>query len=80
MSYKSHMHGGGESYSGVVPAKQPNEGRGGPKEAVEGRPLTEENRGQSNSYRTQSRESETSGLDRVRQAYSNVRFNAKHPR
>ena len=30
MSYKSHMHGGGESYSGIVPAKQPNEGEGGP--------------------------------------------------
>jgi len=24
MSHKSSMHGGGESYSGVVPAKQPN--------------------------------------------------------
>jgi len=26
MSDKPTMHGGGESYSGVVPAKQPNKG------------------------------------------------------
>jgi hypothetical protein len=79
MRSQSHRHGGGESYSGVIPAKQPNEGRGGPKEVVEGRPLTEENMGQSNSChsvtrrqtahctnpggRTQSREREPSGLD-----------------
>ena len=79
MSYKTHMYGGGESYSGVVPAKQPNAGRGGPKEAVEERPLTKENRGQPNSYRTQSRGSEPSGLDRVRQAAKKdkgIRFTA----
>ena len=68
MSDKTHMHGGGESYSGIVPAKQPNEGGGGPKEAVEGRPLTKENTEQPNPYRTQSRESGPSGLDRVREA------------
>ena len=68
MSYKTHMHGGGESYSGIVPAKQSNEGRGGPKEIVEGRPLTKENMEEPNPYRTQSRESGPSGLDRVRQA------------
>jgi RNA-directed DNA polymerase len=69
------MNGGGESYSGVVPAKQPKEGLGRPKEGlgrpkevVEERPLTKENMGQSDSCQTQSRESETSGLDRVRQA------------
>ena len=28
MSYKTQMHDGGESYSGVVPAKQPNESLG----------------------------------------------------
>ena len=39
MSYKTHMHGDGESYSGVVPKKQPNASQGGPKEVVEGRPL-----------------------------------------
>ena len=43
MSDKSHMHGGGESYSGVVPAKQPNKSGQPPAEVVEGRPLTKEN-------------------------------------
>jgi hypothetical protein len=37
MSDKTLMHGGGESYSGIVPAKRSNAGRGGPKEIVEGR-------------------------------------------
>jgi group II intron reverse transcriptase/maturase len=68
MSYKTQMNGGGESYSGVVPAKQPNEGQGGRKEVVEGRPLTKENMEEPNSCRTPNRESEPSGLDRVRQA------------
>ena len=68
MSDKSHVNGGGESNSGVVAAKQPNESLGRPQEAVEPRPLTKENRGQPNSGRTQSREGEPSGLDRVRQA------------
>ena len=79
MSYKAQMNGGGESYSGIVPAKRSNEGRGGPKEIVEGRPLTKENTEEPNSYRTQSRESEPSGLDRVRQAArqdKEVRFTA----
>lgn len=62
------MNGGGESYSGTVPTKQPNEGRGGPKEVVEERPLTEENKEEPNLCRTQSRESEPNGLDRVREA------------
>ena len=68
MSDKSHMHGGGESYSGIVPAKQSNEGQGGPEEIVEGRPLTKENTEEPNPYRTPSRESGPSGLDRVREA------------
>ena len=68
MSYKTQMHDGGESYSGVVPAKQPNESLGRPQEAVEGRPLTKENTEEPNSRRTQSRVSEPNGLDRVRQA------------
>ena len=67
-SDKTQMNGSGESYSGVVPAKQPNGGRGGPQEAVEGRALTKENMGEPNSCRTPSRESEPNGLDRVRQA------------
>jgi len=68
MSYKTQMNGGGESHSGIVPAKQPNEGRGGPKEVVEGRPLTKENTEEPNSCRTPRRGSELSGLDRVREA------------
>ena len=68
MSYTTRMHEGGESSGGVVPAKQPNEGRGGPKEAAEGRPPAKENAVEPNSCRTQSRESEPRGLDRVREA------------
>ncbi len=68
MSNKAQMNGGGESNSGIVSAKQPNEGTGGPKEVVERRPLTKENMGEPNLRRTQSRESEPNGLDRVRQA------------
>ncbi len=72
MSYKSWMNGGEESYSGIVAAKQRNEGPGRPQEAVEERPLTKENTGKPNSYRTPSRVSETSGLDRVRQIASGL--------
>ena len=68
MSYKAQMNGSGESYSGIVPTKQPNEGQGGPQEVVEGRPLTKENMEEPNSCRTQSRESEPRGMDRVREA------------
>src|ERR1039457_6275540 len=68
MSYKAHMHGGGESYSGVVPAKQPNKSGRPPAEVVEERPLSKENMDQLNLYRTQSRESGPNGLDRVREA------------
>jgi hypothetical protein len=62
------MDGGRESYNGIVPVKRSNEGRGGPKEIAEGRPLTEENAEEHNPCRTQSREGGPSGLDRVRQA------------
>ena len=68
MSYKTHANGDRESHSGIVPTKRSNEGRGGPKEIVEGRPLTKENAEEPNPYRMQSRESGPSGLDRVRQA------------
>jgi len=68
MSSKSHMHGERESHSGIVPTKRSNAGRGGPKEIVEGRPLTKENAEEPNPCRTPSRESGPSGLDRVRQA------------
>lgn len=79
MSDKSLMHDSGESYSGVVPAKQPNKSGRPPAEAVEERPLTKENTQQSNPRRTPSRESGPSGLERVREAARNVRFDAKHP-
>ena len=68
MSHKAHMHGGRESHSGIVPTKRSNEGRGGPKEIVEGRPLTKENAEEPNPNRTPSRANGPSGLDRVREA------------
>ena len=68
MSDKAHWSDGRESYSGIVPMKRSNEGRGGPKEIAEGRPLTEENAEEHNPHRTQGRDSGPSGLDRVRQA------------
>jgi hypothetical protein len=57
------MNGGGESSSGIVPRKQPNEDLGRSKEAVEGRPLAKKNTDEPNLCRTQSRESETNGPD-----------------
>ena len=76
MSYKTHMNDRRESYGGnalitlapVLPMKRSNESQGGPKEIVEGRPPAKENAEEFNPYRTQSRESGSSGLDRVRQA------------
>src|ERR1700676_777957 len=68
MSYKTSMHGSGESYSGIVPTKQPNKSGQPPAEAVEGRPLTKENTPEPNSHRTPCRESGPSGLERVREA------------
>ena len=67
-SYTAQMNGNGESYSGIIPARQPNESQGGQKEVVEERPLTKENMEEPNLCRTQSRESEPNGLDRVREA------------
>jgi RNA-directed DNA polymerase len=67
MSGKSLMHDSGESYSGVVPTKQPNKSGKPPAEAVEGRPLTKENTRRPNPYRTPSRECGRSGLQRVRE-------------
>jgi hypothetical protein len=68
MSSKTHMYGDGESHSGIVPTKRSNESRGGLKEIVEGRPLTEENAAEPNPHRTPGRASGPSGLDRVREA------------
>jgi hypothetical protein len=66
MSHKSSMDGSGESYSGAVPAKQPNKGEPPPAEAVEGRPLTQENTRQPDPRRTPSREDGPSGIRRAR--------------
>src|SRR5205807_7465960 len=79
MSGKSLMHGDGESYSGVVPTKQPNKGGRPSAEVVEERPLVKENTDQSNQCRTQRRESGTNGLERVREVAKKngeVRFTA----
>ena len=65
MSHKSSMHEGGESYSGTVLTKQPNQSGIPPAEVVEGRPLTKENTPEPNSHRTPCR---GSGLERVREA------------
>ena len=86
MSGKSLMHGQGESYHGVVPTKQPNKGGEPPAEVVEGRPWTKENTPQTNLLRTPSRESGTTGLERVRRGAPkagrtsppDVRFDANH--
>jgi RNA-directed DNA polymerase len=68
MSGKSLTHGGGESYCGIVPAKQPNNSERSPAEVVEGRPQAKENTQQSNPCRTQGRERGQNGLERVREA------------
>lgn len=68
MSDKTHMHGDGESDSGVVPTKQPNKSVQALAEVVEGRPLTKENMDQPNQYRTQKRKSWSSKLAHVREA------------
>ena len=68
MSRNSDMHGSGESYSGIIPAKLPNKASRLGAEEVEGRPLTKENTEQPNSRRAQDRERGSSGLERVREA------------
>ena len=68
MSGKSLVNGGEESYSGVVPVKQPNKSEQSPAEVVEGRPLTKENTQEPDLCRTPSRENGPTGLARVREA------------
>jgi hypothetical protein len=68
MRSKTHVHGDRESHGGIAPTKRSNEGQGGPKEMVEGRPPTKENAEEPNPRRTPSRESGPNGLDRVPQA------------
>src|SRR5205807_222271 len=67
MSSNSNMYGSRESYSGIVPAKHPNNTSSLVAEGVEGRPLTKENTDQSNPRRAQDRERGPSGLERVRE-------------
>jgi retron-type reverse transcriptase len=55
-------------YSGIIPTKQQNKGGRPPAEVVQGRPLTKENTSQSSPCQTQSWESGSSGLERVREA------------
>ena len=68
MSYKTRMNVEGESSGGIVPTKRQNEDQGGSQEAVEGRPPAKKNVEESNSCRPQRRASESSRLDRVREA------------
>ena len=68
MSGKSLVNGGEESYSGVVPVKQPNKSEQSPAEVVEGRLLTKENTQEPDLCRTPSRENGPTGLARVREA------------
>ena len=68
MSHKASTHDGGESYSGIVPYKQPNKSGKPLAEVEQGRPLTKENTTEPNPHRTPCRESGPSGLDRVREA------------
>ena len=71
MSYKTGMHGGRESYSGIVPAKHPNKTGGpaaeDPEGAPEGRPLAKENTGEPNPLRAQDRGGGPNGLAPYRQ-------------
>jgi RNA-directed DNA polymerase len=68
MSDESLVHDSGESYCGIVPANQPNKSGTPPAEAGEGRPQAKENTQEPTPCRTPSRESGSSGLERVREA------------
>ena len=62
------MHGHGKSDRPIVPAKPPNEVEPEAKEAVEGRGLAKGKTPERNMFRTQSRMSMSSALERIRQA------------
>src|SRR3989441_13266015 len=66
MSHKSSMHDGGESYSGIVPAKQPNKSGQPPAEVVEGRAPTKENVQQARAVPAQHGAAASQGLKGVR--------------
>src|SRR5262245_51552300 len=61
-------HGHGQSDRPIVPAKPPNEAEPEAKEAVEGRGLAKGKTPERNMSRTQSRQSMSSALERIRQA------------
>ena len=68
-SRKPAMHGCGQSYNSIVPAKPPNKAAQAAAEAVEERELTKENTSMPNISRTQCRKEDMpNGLERVRQA------------
>jgi RNA-directed DNA polymerase len=67
MSRESNMHAVGESDGCVLPTKCPNKGGQPPAEGMEGRQPTKENIVQTTAPRTQSRISELSGLQGVRE-------------
>ena len=63
------IHVGGKSDDRILPRKQPNNGgTTPPAEVVEGRRSTKGNATETTAFRTQSRTSASSGLDRVREA------------
>lgn len=63
------MHGHGQSDRPIVPAKPPNEAEPEEaKEAVEGRGLAKGKAPKRNMFRTQSRTSMSSALERIRRA------------
>ena len=62
------MHGHGKSDRPIVPTKPPNEAEPEAKEAVEGRGLAKGKTPERNLFRTQSRMSMSSALERIRQA------------
>jgi hypothetical protein len=78
MSHKSLMHGGGESYCGAVPAKQPNKSEGSPAEVVEGRPQTKENTQSLTAPDTEpGKRAKRAGA--CARSSEDVRFDARHP-
>jgi hypothetical protein len=79
MSDKRRMHESGESSSGVVPARLPNEGQGGAQEVVEGRPQTKENTEEPNSGRTRVRTASQTGWTVCGKPPEGTRDNGSRP-
>jgi hypothetical protein len=75
MSGKSFMNGGGESYSGVIPGKQPNKSEISPAEVVEERPQAKENTQEPTRAGHRAGQASQPGW----RASGIPRFDAKHP-